>query len=251
MGKSTLSIPKVYGLIDSIWTDEMILTLAGQFKELSHMHLKNSRDSNGIRTHDLYDAGAVLSPTELWSHTVESRSICWAHACFPVKGMNEWNDYEVLKFIQTLYELLNMACKNRSWVLSPPSSHSSSLASSCISTFVSGSSTSSSVISHSSGNASFSFRQKLWSVQQATTIWSTLHVAMSTCLDIRRNLPFSWPNAFSIMILVELWVRLNCNWSGLKLVPAYGTNNQGNLGYALSPRITSGRSRCVLLRYLQ
>ena len=61
----------------------MILALAGQFKQLSHEPEK-FRWLNGIRTHDLCDAGAVLSPTELWSHTVESRSICWAHV-FPWK----------------------------------------------------------------------------------------------------------------------------------------------------------------------
>ena len=62
---------------------DMILALAGQFKQLSHEPEK-FRWLNGIRTHDLCDAGAVLSPTELWSHTVESRSICWAHV-FPWK----------------------------------------------------------------------------------------------------------------------------------------------------------------------
>ena len=61
----------------------MILALAGQFKQLSHEPEK-FRWLNGIRTHDLCDAGAVLKPTELWSHTVESRSICWAHV-FPWK----------------------------------------------------------------------------------------------------------------------------------------------------------------------
>ena len=63
--------------------EDMILALAGQFKQLSHEPEK-FRWLNGIRTHDLCDAGAVLSPTELWSHTVESRSICWAHV-FPWK----------------------------------------------------------------------------------------------------------------------------------------------------------------------
>ena len=45
----------------------MILALAGQFKQLSHEPEK------------FCDAGAMLSPTELWSHTVESRSICFKH----------------------------------------------------------------------------------------------------------------------------------------------------------------------------
>ena len=58
--------------------EDMILALAGQFKQLSHEPEK-FRWLNGIRTHDLCDAGAVLSPTELRSHRVESRSICWAH----------------------------------------------------------------------------------------------------------------------------------------------------------------------------
>ena len=61
----------------------MILALAGQFKQLSHEPEK-FRWLNGIRTHNLCDAGAVLKPTELWSHTVESRSIRWAHV-FPWK----------------------------------------------------------------------------------------------------------------------------------------------------------------------
>ena len=39
--------------------EDMILTLAGQFKQLSHEPEK-FRWLNGIRTHDLYDAGAVL-----------------------------------------------------------------------------------------------------------------------------------------------------------------------------------------------
>ena len=47
----------------------MILALAGQFKQLSHEPEK-FRWLNGIRTHDLCDAGPVLLPTELRSHTV-------------------------------------------------------------------------------------------------------------------------------------------------------------------------------------
>lgn len=42
---------------------------------------------NRIPTHDLCDAGAVLSPTGLWSHSDASRSICGARV--PVKGMSE------------------------------------------------------------------------------------------------------------------------------------------------------------------
>ena len=41
---------------------------------------------NGIRIHDLYDAGVVLSPTELWSHSDLRKSICWAH----VLPWKEW-----------------------------------------------------------------------------------------------------------------------------------------------------------------
>ena len=86
-----------------------------------------------------YDAGAALLPTELWSHRAESRSICWAHACFPVKEiMNERNDYEVrvrneLKkwsshfldnlsdcLLNTLEKLKNTAtASQRSWVRIP------------------------------------------------------------------------------------------------------------------------------------
>ena len=42
-----------------ISNEDMILTLAGQFKQLSHEPEK-FRWLNGIRTHDLCDAGAVL-----------------------------------------------------------------------------------------------------------------------------------------------------------------------------------------------
>ena len=63
----------------------MILTLAGQSERLSHMcNWKISGVFNGIQTHDLCDAGAVLLPAELWSHSDVSRSICWARV--PVKG---------------------------------------------------------------------------------------------------------------------------------------------------------------------
>ena len=40
-------------------SEDMILALAGQFKQLSHEPEK-FRSLNGIRTHDLCDAGAVL-----------------------------------------------------------------------------------------------------------------------------------------------------------------------------------------------
>ena len=41
--------------------EDMILALAGQFKQICLMYLKNSGDSiSRIRTHDLCDAGAVL-----------------------------------------------------------------------------------------------------------------------------------------------------------------------------------------------
>ena len=42
-----------------ILNEDMILALAGQFKQLSHEPEK-FRCLNGIRTHDLCDAGAVL-----------------------------------------------------------------------------------------------------------------------------------------------------------------------------------------------
>ena len=57
-------------------TEDMILALDGQFKQLSHEPEK-FRWLNGIRTHDLCDAAAALQPTELRSHTVEGRSICF------------------------------------------------------------------------------------------------------------------------------------------------------------------------------
>ena len=41
------------------WNEDMILALAGQFKQLSHEPEK-FRWLNGIRIHDLCDAGAVL-----------------------------------------------------------------------------------------------------------------------------------------------------------------------------------------------
>ena len=40
---------------------------------------------NGIRSHDLCNADAVLLTTELWRHSGVRRSICWARV--PVKGM--------------------------------------------------------------------------------------------------------------------------------------------------------------------
>ena len=40
-------------------TEDMILALAGQFKQLS-LEPEKFRRLNGIRTHDLCDAGAVL-----------------------------------------------------------------------------------------------------------------------------------------------------------------------------------------------
>ena len=56
--------------------------IAGQSQRLSHRCTwcpwKVSGVFSGIRTHDLCDAGAVPSPTELWSHSDVNRSICWA-----------------------------------------------------------------------------------------------------------------------------------------------------------------------------
>ena len=56
--------------------------IAGQSQRLYHKCTwcpwKVSGVFSGIRTHDLCDAGAVPSPTELWSHSDVNRSICWA-----------------------------------------------------------------------------------------------------------------------------------------------------------------------------
>ena len=70
----------------------MILALNGRLKELFDMYMKSLyRGTSGIRTHDLCDAGAAFLQTDLWSHTVESTSICWAHVF--AKGMT--NDRNV------------------------------------------------------------------------------------------------------------------------------------------------------------
>ena len=86
-------------------TEDMILALAGQFKQLSHEPEK-FRWLNGIRTHDLCYAGAVLLPTELRSHTVESSSICWAHV-FPRK---ECSMKEILYEVHIIF--LSYNCLN-------------------------------------------------------------------------------------------------------------------------------------------
>ena len=124
-------------------------------------------------------------------------------------------------------------CKKRFWVLSPSSSHPVTstlklLRSSefviCVSCTICSTS-----CNHYSGNSSFSFKHKLRSVQQATAICSTLHVAASSCLDRRRNLPFNCPKACSMIIRFELWAKLNLAWTGLRFVPAYGVSNHGSL----------------------
>ena len=86
----------------SHWSEEMILALAGQFKQYCWASIWTNLPFNcpfkldSIWTHDLYDTGAVLLPSELWSHSVdhESMSFCWAHG-FPWKdsmnGRNEMN----------------------------------------------------------------------------------------------------------------------------------------------------------------
>ena len=53
--------------------EDMILALAGQFKQLSYEPEK-FRWLNGIRTHDLCDAGAVFQPTELVLSCCNSQS---------------------------------------------------------------------------------------------------------------------------------------------------------------------------------
>ena len=45
--------------------EDMILALAGQFKQLSHEPEKFRR-LNGIRTHNLCDAGAVIKPLAIY-----------------------------------------------------------------------------------------------------------------------------------------------------------------------------------------
>ena len=49
----------VFAWYNELSNEDMILALAGQFKQLSHEPEKVSW-LNGIRTHDLCDAGAVL-----------------------------------------------------------------------------------------------------------------------------------------------------------------------------------------------
>ena len=99
-GKSLLNIFVVATVIRHkfntyhYWIEEMIFTLAGQSQRLSHLcTCKISGVFNGIQTHNLCDASAVLLPT-VWSHSHVSRSICWARV--PVKGMtSERNVYEL------------------------------------------------------------------------------------------------------------------------------------------------------------
>ena len=61
-----------------ILNENVIFALCWTIKQLSHEPEK-IRWLNGIWTQDLSGTGAVLWPTELWSHTEESRSISWAH----------------------------------------------------------------------------------------------------------------------------------------------------------------------------
>ena len=61
------------------WIEEIVFTLTGQSQRLSYAHLKNLWCLRRTRTHDLCDADAVLSPTELWSHSDVSSSVYWPH----------------------------------------------------------------------------------------------------------------------------------------------------------------------------
>ena len=118
------------------WTKEMIVTLCWTISAIVlYVHLKTPRGTNRIRSHDLWDAIAVLlptklwcqsdvsrsisglftgipthdlcnasaalSPTELWSHSDVGRSICRAHV-FP---RNEQN-YVPLKFFGCTFETI-------------------------------------------------------------------------------------------------------------------------------------------------
>ena len=73
------------------WTwiiEEMILALAEQFKQLSHVcNLKLFRCRNGIWTLDL--CISVLSLTQLWNHSDHCRSICWVHVLLELSSKCE------------------------------------------------------------------------------------------------------------------------------------------------------------------
>ena len=65
---------------------------------LSHMcTCKISALFQEIRSHDLCDAGAELSPSESWSHSDASRSICLAHV-FP------WKEFWVKEILWRVVE---------------------------------------------------------------------------------------------------------------------------------------------------
>ena len=57
--KETIRFNACFATVHKNSTEDMILALAGQLKQLSHEPEK-FRSFNGIRTHDLCDAGAVL-----------------------------------------------------------------------------------------------------------------------------------------------------------------------------------------------
>ena len=79
-----------------------------------------------IWTHDRCDAGARLSPAELWSHTDLSWSICWAHV-FPWREWwmremfvrcgfrDEWKKW-LLRLLANLSNCLICALNNFRWL---------------------------------------------------------------------------------------------------------------------------------------
>ena len=106
----------------------MAAVTSGENHPLSfYRHLRNSGGFNGIRTHDLCDASAMLVqcwcnagamlvqcwcnalPTELWSHSGGSRSICWA-----VKAVAFW---ETLCDVDCVYSQTREEQVDTSWRL--------------------------------------------------------------------------------------------------------------------------------------
>ena len=106
------------------WIKQMILTLAGQSQRLSHMWTwKIPRVFKGIRIHDHCDDGAVLFPTELWSHSDVSRelmsptnwpphtwvvsSLSWLEHCTGIAEVMGSNPVEdTLNFFRCTYETI-------------------------------------------------------------------------------------------------------------------------------------------------
>ena len=85
------------------WTEEMVLNvLAGQSQRLSHLCTwKISGVFNGIRTHDLCDAGAS---TELWSWSYETRS----------RGLeSRWRHLKIFTCTnETIAEIVHWECED-------------------------------------------------------------------------------------------------------------------------------------------